>query len=62
MIEWENGEISSESLYIIASDSPVECAIYAKDNSLLDTEGWKCFKPIAKRQKNLFHANIQAEI
>jgi len=47
MIERENGEISSASLYIIASDSPVECAIYAKDNSLFDTQGRKCFKPNA---------------
>jgi len=29
MIEWENGEITSEPLTIIATDDPVTCPIYA---------------------------------
>ena len=33
-----------------------------KDNYLLDNQGWKHFKPIAKRQKKLFHATNQAKI
>ena len=41
MIEWENGEITSEPLTIIAADDPVTCAIYAKENGLLDLDGWK---------------------
>ena len=40
MIEWENGEITREPLSIIAADDPVTCAIYAKDNDLLDTATW----------------------
>jgi hypothetical protein len=28
MIEWENGEITSEPLAVIAADDPVTCAIY----------------------------------
>eukprot|EP00977_Amphora_coffeiformis_P007477 scaffold1638_cov103-Amphora_coffeaeformis.AAC.2 len=51
MLEWEGGEISSEPLSVIAKDDPVTCAIYAKDNNLLDTEGWKQFKSIACRQE-----------
>ena len=30
MIEWENGEVTSEPLQVIAADDPVTCAIYAK--------------------------------
>jgi hypothetical protein len=32
MIEWENGEITSEPVSTIAADDPVTCAIYAKTN------------------------------
>jgi hypothetical protein len=40
-IEWENGEITNEPLMIIAADDPVSCAIYARENNLLDKPGWK---------------------
>ncbi|CAJ1934830.1 unnamed protein product [Cylindrotheca closterium] len=43
-MEWENGEITPEPLSIIGADDPVACAIYARDNNLLDTPGWKRFK------------------
>ena len=43
MIEWENGEITMEPLSIIAKDDPVTCAIYARDNNLLELDGWKRF-------------------
>ena len=39
MIEWENGEITSEPLSIIGADDPVTCAIYARENKLLDKPG-----------------------
>ncbi len=48
MIEWENGETTSEPLSIIAANDPVTCAIYARDHNLLELPGWKRFKPIAK--------------
>jgi len=49
MTESENGEFSSEPLHIIAAD----CLLSAKSmqKNLLNTQGWKHFKPIAKRQK-----------
>jgi hypothetical protein len=53
MIEWENGEITTEPLATIAADDPVTCAIYAKENNLLELDGWKRFKSIAKREKVL---------
>jgi hypothetical protein len=34
LIEWENGEITSEPLGIIAKNDPVTCALYAKENDL----------------------------
>jgi hypothetical protein len=41
MVEWENGETTTEPLSVIAADDLVTCAIYAKEHDLLDTEGWK---------------------
>ena len=62
MIEWEDGSITTEPLTIIAADDPVTCAIYARDNQLLDLPGWKRFKAIAKRQKKLFRMANQAKL
>jgi hypothetical protein len=62
MIEWENGETTNEPLQIIAKDDPVSCAIYAKENGLLDLPGWKQFKSIAKRQKKFTRMVNQAKL
>ena len=62
MIEWENGEITSEPLHIISKDDPVTCAIYARENGLLNTPGWKQFKSIAKRQKKFTRMVNQAKL
>jgi len=62
MIEWENGEITSEPLSNIASDDPVTCAIYARENGLLDLPGWKRFKSIAKREKKFLRMVNQAKL
>jgi hypothetical protein len=64
MIEcWENGEITSEPLAVIgAADDPVTYPVYAKDNDLLELDGWKRFKPIAKRQKKLFRMVNHAKL
>ena len=61
-IEWENGEITSEPLNVIASDDPVTCAIYARENQLLDVPGWKRFKSIAKREKKYLRMVNQAKL
>ncbi len=58
----ENGEITSEPLSIIAADDPVTCAIYAKENNLLEQEGWKQFKGIAKHEKKLLQMVSQAKL
>ena len=62
MVEWETGEITSEPLQLIAADDPVTCAIYAKDNGLLDLPGWRKFKSIAKRQKKFTRMVNQAKL
>ena len=36
MVEWENEEISSEPLSVIAVDDPVTCALYDYEKNLLD--------------------------
>ena len=53
-ILWENGETSDEPLSVIVADDPASCAMYAQDNGLLDLAGWKQFRGLAKRQRNLF--------
>jgi hypothetical protein len=62
LIEWENGETTMEPLQIIAKDDPVTCAMYAKDNGLLDTPGWKQFKSLAKRQHKFTRMINQAKL
>jgi Reverse transcriptase (RNA-dependent DNA polymerase) len=61
-VEWETGEITTEPLNLIAADDPIYCAIYARDNKLLDQPGWKRFKSIAKRQKNMIRLINQAKL
>jgi hypothetical protein len=48
MVQWEDGAVTSEPLNIIASDDPVSCAQYAKQNGLLEKEVL-----IANREKKL---------
>jgi hypothetical protein len=62
MMKWETGEITTEPLSVIAADDPVSCAIYARENNLLDLDGWKRFKGIAKRQKKMFRMANQAKL
>lgn len=38
-IEWENGEITSEPLSIIAANDLVSCTICTRNNDLLDKPG-----------------------
>jgi hypothetical protein len=62
LIEWEDGEITNEPLKVIAADDPVSCAIYARENDLLDQPGWKRFKHIAKREKKFTRMVNQAKL
>ena len=62
MIEWENGEITSEPLSVIGADDPVTCAIYADENNLLDKPGWQRFRRLAKRKKKMLRMLNQAKL
>jgi hypothetical protein len=62
MVKWENGEITSEPLSVIAADDPVICAIYAHDHNLLQLEGWKHFAHIARREKKMLHMVNKAKL
>jgi len=47
MIKWENGKVTSEPLTIITADDLVTCTIYARENDLLNQEGWgSTLKPL----------------
>jgi hypothetical protein len=62
MLKGKNGEITNEPMTTIAADDPVTCAIYAKDNNLLDVTSWKRFKSIARRQQHMFCMANQANL
>ena len=61
-VEWETGEVTYEPLHTIAADDPVTCAICAKDNGLLDTEGWKRFCCLVKRAKRMLRMVNQSKM
>ena len=62
MLEWEDGQYTYEPLKMIGADDPVTCAIYAKQNNLLDTPGWKQFRGIAKRDKKMIRMLNQSKL
>lgn len=62
LVNWETGENTYEPLHLIAADDPVPCAIYAKENNLLEDPGWKKFKRLANRQKKLLRLTNQAKL
>ena len=61
MVEWETGEITEESLSIIAADDPITCGAHAKKHSLLNLPGWRRFRNIARNQKCLTRAINQTK-
>ena len=61
-IEWENGEITEEALSWMIRENPIPMAEYARDNNLLDTEGWRQLRRIAKREKLLDRLVKQAKL
>lgn len=48
-IEWTDGTTTFEPLHTISKDDPIECALYAKRNGLLNKPGWKRLRPFARR-------------
>jgi hypothetical protein len=62
LVEWENGEITTEPLLVIAAKDPVTCAVYAREHDLLDVEGWKRFRNLAKHEKHFLRLIKQAKM
>jgi hypothetical protein len=63
MLEWENWEKTPEPLDVIAKDDPTTCAVYAKENGLLDgAPGWNRSKPIAHCHKKFLQMVNQAKL
>ena len=54
LVLWEDGSKTWEPLTLMAKNDPVTLAAFAKENNLLDTDGWKRFKKIARRAKVLY--------
>ena len=50
-VQWETGATSTETLAALKKDIPVDLAIYAKENDLLEEEGWKTLERLATRSK-----------
>ena len=61
-IEWETGEITFEPLSVIAADHPITCAAYAKEKNMYNLDGWKRFRHLIKKEKQLTRAIKQSRI
>ena len=61
-IEWETGEITFEPLSVIAADDPITCAAYAKEKNLYNLDGWKRFRHLNKKEKQLTRGIKQSKI
>jgi hypothetical protein len=62
LVKWENGEITTEPVLVIAADDPMTCAVYAREHDLLDVEGWKHFQNLAKHKKHFLCLVKQAKM
>ena len=61
-IEWEAGEIAFEPLSVIGADDPITCAAYAKEQNFYNLDGWKRFRHLIKKEKQLTRALKQSKI
>ena len=61
-IEWETGEITFEPLSVIPADDPITCAAYTKEKTLYNLVGWKRFRHLIKRERQLTRAIKQSKI
>ena len=53
---WDTGETTWEPLSVMAKADPITCAIYAKDNGLLNEPGWKHLRRHVKTPKRYIRA------
>ena len=62
MVGWEDGSKTYEPLSQMIADDPVTCALYAKEQGLLDKTGWKWLKGIARRDKKMIRMLNQSRL
>ncbi|MEL7079570.1 MAG: reverse transcriptase domain-containing protein, partial [Cyanobacteria bacterium J06582_2] len=62
LIQWEDGTETWEPLDTLRKDDPVACTDYAIKHGLLNTEGWKSFRRLAKNRKKLQRMINQARM
>ena len=62
LVDWVTGEKTYEPLSVLATEYPVTCALYAKENDLIHIDGWKRFRNLLKRDKTLTRAVMQSRI
>ena len=53
LIQWDNGEETWEPRDLIEETDKISVALYARDNHLLDTHGWKKYKAILPQLKDV---------
>ncbi|MEL6802173.1 MAG: hypothetical protein AAFO91_00130, partial [Bacteroidota bacterium] len=61
-VKWEDGTETWEPLGEFARNDPMTVAVYAKEHELLETPGWKRFKPYVKNAKAINAMNKQAMV
>ena len=62
LIKWSTGEQTWEPLTTICKTDPITPAIYARDNDLFGTYGWKHLRRHAKNDKKLVRLVNQAKL
>jgi hypothetical protein len=62
VVLWGDNTETVEPLTEVIKDDPVTCALYAKENGLLNTPGWKSLKRIANKEKQFERMVNQAKM
>ena len=60
--EWETSEIIFEPLSVIAADDPITCAPYVKEKNLYNLVGWKRFRHLIKKEKQLTRSIRESKV
>ena len=50
-VVWETGAMSIEPFEALKNDIPVDLTIYARENNLLELDGWNALKRLADKSK-----------
>ncbi|MGH3053882.1 MAG: chromo domain-containing protein, partial [Gaiellaceae bacterium] len=62
LVKWTTGETSWEPKNVIHATDPVTLAKYAKENNLLELDGWKKYKALCRNEKRYIRMLNQAQL